>query len=32
LASPFVFGGIIKIVYDMILYLNFRNLKADHER
>lgn len=32
LASPFVFGGIIKIAYDMILYLNFRNLKADHER
>lgn len=32
LASPFVFGGIIKIVYDMILYFNFRNLKADHER
>jgi MFS family permease len=31
-ASPFVFGGIIKIAYDMILYLNFRNLKADHER
>lgn len=32
LASPFVFGGIIKIVYDLILYFNFRNLKADHER
>jgi sugar phosphate permease len=27
LSAPFVFGGVIKIVYDVILYFNFRNMK-----
>jgi MFS family permease len=27
LAAPFVFGGALKIAYDIALYLNFRNIK-----
>ncbi len=32
LASPFVFGGALKIIYDLVLYFNFRNLKPEHEQ
>ena len=28
LAGPFVLGGVIKIIYDLALYFNFRNIKA----
>jgi MFS family permease len=28
LAGPFVLGGIIKIIYDLALYFNFRNIKS----
>ncbi len=30
--SPFVIGGGFKIIYDVILYFNFRNLKPPEER
>ncbi len=29
--SPFVIGGTFKIIYDVILYFNFRNLKPPEE-
>jgi predicted MFS family arabinose efflux permease len=32
LSAPFVFGGVIKIVYDVILYFNFRNMKPPDEK
>ena len=32
LSAPFVFGGVIKIVYDVILYFNFRNIKPPDEK
>jgi hypothetical protein len=28
LAGPFVLGGVIKIIYDLALYFNFRNIKS----
>jgi MFS family permease len=28
LAGPFVLGGVIKIIYDVALYFNFRNIRA----
>jgi sugar phosphate permease len=28
LAGPFVQGGVIKIIYDLALYFNFRNIKS----
>jgi MFS family permease len=28
LAGPFVLGGVIKIIYDLALYFNFRNIKT----
>jgi len=31
LAAPFVLGGVIKIIYDLALYLNFRNIKPKDE-
>jgi MFS family permease len=31
LSGPFVLGGLIKIVYDLALYLNFRNIKSRDE-
>jgi len=31
LAAPFVLGGVIKIIYDLALYLNFRNIKPNDE-
>jgi MFS family permease len=32
LSAPFVFGGILKIVYDIALYINFRNIKPSDEK
>jgi MFS family permease len=32
LSAPFVLGGVMKIVYDVLLYLNFRNMKAPGEK
>jgi MFS family permease len=32
LSAPFVLGGVMKIAYDVILYLNFRNMKAPGEK
>jgi MFS family permease len=32
LSAPFVLGGVMKIVYDVILYFNFRNMKAPGEK
>jgi len=31
LSAPFVFGGILKITYDLALYLNFKNIKPAEE-
>ena len=31
LAAPFVLGGVLKIIYDISLYLNFRNIKPEGE-
>jgi len=30
-AGPFVLGGVIKIIYDLALYFNFRNIKLKDE-
>jgi MFS family permease len=32
LSAPFVLGGVMKIAYDVLLYLNFRNMKAPGEK
>jgi len=32
LAAPFVIGGALKIVYDVALFLNFRNIKPPEEQ
>ncbi|MGA8737767.1 MAG: MFS transporter [Nitrososphaeraceae archaeon] len=32
LAAPFVIGGALKVVYDVGLYLNFRNVKPPEEK
>jgi predicted MFS family arabinose efflux permease len=32
LAAPFVLGGILKIIYDLTLYFNFRNIKSKDEQ
>jgi MFS family permease len=32
LAAPFVIGGALKVVYDVVLYLNFRNVKPPEEK
>ncbi len=32
LAAPFVIGGVLKIIYDISLYLNFRNTKPKNEK
>ena len=32
LAAPFVLGGVLKIIYDISLYLNFRNTKPKDEK
>jgi MFS family permease len=31
LSAPFVIGGVLKIVYDIALFLNFRNIKPPEE-
>ena len=31
LAAPFVLGGVIKIIYDLALYFNFRSIKPKDE-
>ena len=31
LAAPFVLGGVLKIIYDLALYFNFRNIKPRDE-
>jgi MFS family permease len=31
LAGPFVLAGVIKIIYDLALYFNFRNIKSKDE-
>jgi MFS family permease len=32
LAAPFVLGGVLKIIYDISLYLNFRHTKSKDEK
>ena len=32
LAAPFVIGGALKVVYDIALFLNFRNIKPPEEK
>jgi MFS family permease len=32
LAAPFIIGGALKVVYDVTLYLNFRNVKPPEEK
>ena len=32
LSAPFVLGGALKIVYDIAIYLNFRNIKPEQEQ
>jgi sugar phosphate permease len=32
LAAPFVIGGALKVVYDVALFLNFRNVKPPEEK
>jgi hypothetical protein len=29
--APFVLSGVIKIIYDLALYFNFRNIKPKDE-
>ena len=31
LASPFVISGVLKIIYDLMLYRNFRSIKPPEE-
>jgi hypothetical protein len=31
-SAPLVIGGTLKIVYDLLLYRNFRHLKPPEER
>ena len=31
LSAPFVIGGVLKIVYDVVLYFNFKNIKPPDE-
>jgi MFS family permease len=31
LSGPFVLGGVIKIIYDLVLYFNFRSIKSRDE-
>jgi sugar phosphate permease len=32
LSAPFVIGGVLKIVYDLVLYFQFRNIKPAEEK
>jgi hypothetical protein len=31
LSAPFVLGGMLKIIYDLALYVNFRNIKSSEK-
>jgi len=31
LSAPFIIGGVLKIVYDVALYLNFKRIKSSYE-
>jgi sugar phosphate permease len=31
LSAPFIIGGVLKIVYDVALYMNFKNTKPSDE-
>ena len=31
LSSPFIIGGLLKILYDLLLYINFRKIKPSEE-
>jgi sugar phosphate permease len=32
LAAPFLLAGVVKIGYDVLLYINFKSVKASNER
>jgi hypothetical protein len=32
MSAPFVIGGVLKIVYDLVLYFQFRNIKPAEEK
>ena len=32
LSAPFIIGGLLKILYDIVLYINFRKIKPSEER
>ncbi|MGA9844805.1 MAG: MFS transporter [Nitrososphaeraceae archaeon] len=32
LSAPFILGGVLKIVYDIVLYFNFKSIKPSDER
>jgi hypothetical protein len=32
LSAPFLLGGLIKIIYDIALYFNFKNTRPSDER
>jgi MFS family permease len=32
ISAPFILGGVLKIVYDIILYFNFKSIKPSYER
>jgi MFS family permease len=32
LSTPFILGGVLKIVYDIALYFNFKNIKPSDEK
>ena len=32
ISAPFVIGGVLKIVYDIVLYFNFKSIKPSDER
>ena len=31
LSAPFIIGGVLKIIYDVALYLNFKRTKSSYE-
>jgi sugar phosphate permease len=31
LAAPFILAGVLKIGYDLLLYINFKSVKASNE-
>jgi MFS family permease len=31
LSAPFIIGGVLKIIYDVVLYLNFKRTKSSYE-